>query len=61
MANTAPVDVAAALAGDNTGDEERRGTYSWIEDYIEQLEGKAVRKEGLDSREYYALIASLVA
>ena len=61
MANTAPADVAAALASDSPGDEERRGTYSWIEDYIEQLEGKAVRKEGLDSREYYALIASLVA
>ena len=61
MTNTAPADVAAALAGDSTGDKERRGTYLWIEDYVERLEGKAARKEGLDSREYYALIASLLA
>ena len=61
MTNTAPTDVAAALAGDSTGDQERPGTCLWIEDYIERLEGKAARKEGLNPREYYALIASLLA
>jgi hypothetical protein len=61
MTNTAPADVAAALVGDSTGDQERHGTYLGIEDYIERLEGKATRKEGLDPREYYALIASLLA
>jgi hypothetical protein len=61
MANTAPADVAALLASYSTSDEARRGTYLWIEDYIERLEGKAARKEGLDPREYYALIASLLA
>ena len=61
MANTAPADVVTALANDSTGDKERRSTYLWIEDYVERLEGKAARKESLDSREYYALIASLLA
>jgi hypothetical protein len=60
VTNTALADVAA-LGGDNTGDKERRCTYLWIEDYIERLEVKAARKEGLDPREYYALIASLLA
>ena len=46
-------------------DEGRHYYYSWLEDYLEQLEGKdAYRKfqEGhYDNSEYYALVVSLAA
>ena len=41
--------------------EEEYGSHSWLEDYIERLEGKAERREILDSYEYHSLIATLFA
>ena len=35
--------------------------YSWLDDYLVRLEGKAASKESLDAREYQALIGSLLA
>jgi hypothetical protein len=39
--------------------------YSWLEDYLERLEGKEAYREFQDSHggtpEYYALVASLAA
>jgi hypothetical protein len=60
MRSIASAGVAVVDDGSARGEEEHR-LYLWIEDYLEQLEGKAARKESLDSYEYHALIASLLA
>jgi hypothetical protein len=45
--------------------EEEHPYYSWLEDYLERLEGKEAYREFQDSHggtpEYYALVASLAA
>ena len=41
--------------------DEEYDSHSWLEDYIERLEGKAARQEFLDSYEYHSLIATLFA
>ena len=45
--------------------EEERHCYSWLEDYLERLEGKEAFRAFQDSScsrpEYYALVASLAA
>jgi hypothetical protein len=45
--------------------EEERHYYSWLEDYLERLEGKEAFRAFQDSYgsmpEYYALVASLAA
>ena len=44
---------------------EKHRTYSWLEDYLERLEGKEAFRAFQDSScstpEYYALVASLAA
>jgi hypothetical protein len=60
MRSIAPADVSVVDDGSARGEEEH-SLYLWIEDYLERLEGKAPRKESLDSHEYHALIASLLA
>jgi len=50
-----------AIADGSVSVEEESRSHQWLEDYLVQLEGKAARKESLDSREYYTLIASLMA
>jgi len=35
--------------------------YSWLDDYFVPLEGEAASRENLDAREYYVLVASLLA
>ncbi len=46
-------------------EEEGHHCYSWLEDYLERLEGKEAYREFQDSHggtpEYYALVASLAA
>ncbi|HZY56740.1 MAG TPA: hypothetical protein VFE09_02955 [Rubrobacteraceae bacterium] len=50
---------------DNIDIEEKCHYYSWLEDYLERLEGKEAYREfqerHYDSHKYYALIASLAA
>ena len=52
-------------ARDKIHAEERCGCYSWLEDYLERLEGKEAYREFqeryYDTPEYYALVASLAA
>jgi hypothetical protein len=52
---------SVAIADGSASVEEESRSQPWLEDYLVQLEGKAARKESLDSREYYTLIASLLA
>jgi hypothetical protein len=57
MTNVAACDTAYS--------EERCHYYSWLEDYLERLEGKEAYREFQERRsdapEYYALVASLAA
>ncbi len=52
-------------ACDNTRAEEGRRCYSWLEDYLQRLEGKEAYREFQEryygTPEYYALVASLAA
>ena len=52
-------------ACDNTRAEEGRHCYSWLEDYLQRLEGKEAYREFQEryygTPEYYALVASLAA
>jgi len=54
-----------AAAYDKTRTEEAHYCYSWLEDYLEVLEGKEAYRlfqEGQNGTpEYYALVASLAA
>jgi hypothetical protein len=54
-----------AVCGNTHGAEEGRRYYSWLEDYLERLEGKeayrAFQERCCDDPEYYALVASLAA
>jgi hypothetical protein len=56
------INVAAC---DNTHLEEECHHYSWLENYLERLEGKEAYREFqercYDDPEYYALVASLAA
>ena len=58
--------VDEAVASDKfTAEEERRCYYSWLENYLEQLEGKEAylrfQERYYSTPEYYALVASLAA
>jgi hypothetical protein len=52
-------------ACDKTHAGEGRHYYSWLEDYLERLEGKEAYKEfqerSSDDPKYYALVASVAA
>ena len=52
-------------ACDKTHAGEGRRYYSWLEDYLERLEGKEAYREfqerSSDDPEYYALVASVAA
>lgn len=61
MSNLSAGNVEIATDGRARSDEEEMRLQPWLEDCLDQLEGKVARKESLDSREYYALIASLLA
>ena len=61
MSNLSAGNVEVVTDGRARGDEEEIRLHPWLEDCLVQLEGKVAHKEGLDSREYYALIASLLA
>ena len=55
-----------AVASDKfPAEEERRCYYSWLENYLEQLEGKEAylqfQERYYSTPEYYALVASLAA
>lgn len=60
MRSLASADIAVVYDGSAHGEEKQR-LYLCIEDYLEQLEVKTAPKESLDSYEYHALIASLLA
>jgi hypothetical protein len=42
-------------------DEEAHYPYSWLENYVERIEGEVARRECLDSYEYHAVMATLLA
>lgn len=42
-------------------DEENYFSHSWVEGYLERLGGENARKEFLDSYEYHAMMATLLA
>ena len=50
-----------ATAYSSARDEEARGPYSWLENYVERIEAQIAREECLDSYEYHAVMASLLA
>jgi hypothetical protein len=57
-----PVAVeGVATVPSSTRDEESRCSHSWLEGYIERLEGEKARKEFLDSYEYHEIMATLLA
>jgi hypothetical protein len=61
MSNLSAGNVEAGTDRRVRGEEEEIRLHPWLEDCLAQLEGKVAHKEGLNSREYYALIASLLA
>jgi len=61
MGNLSAGNVEVMTEGRAGGDEEEIRPHPWLEDCLARLEGKAARREDLDTREYYALIASLLA
>jgi len=59
MENTAAGNTEAACK--TAPAEEEQSPHSWLEDYLDRLEGKEAREEYCDSYEYCALMASLLA
>jgi len=59
MENIAVGNTEAACK--NARHEEEQSPHSWLEDYLDRLEGKEAREEYYDSYEYCALMASLLA
>ena len=41
--------------------EENHSSHTWLEGYIDRLEGERARKEFLDSYEYHEIMATLLA
>ena len=51
----------AVIASDNTLDEEARNTHSWLENHLERIEEQLAREECVNSYEYHAVLATLLA
>jgi hypothetical protein len=45
----------------STLDEEARNPHSWLENHLERIEGQLAREESMDSYEYHAVLATLLA
>ena len=60
MAETLAVEGVTAVPS-SARDEENHSSHTWLEGYIEGLEGEKARKEFLDSYEYHEIMATLLA
>ncbi len=60
VAETLAVEGVTAVPS-SARDEENHSSHTWLEGYIERLEGERARKEFLDSYEYHEIMATLLA
>ncbi len=53
--------VEGVTAGPSSArDKENHSSHTWLENYIERLEGERARNEFLDSYEYHEIMATLL-